>query len=890
MSLLPRLRRGIAGLLLLNLMVSCGGGDEPSGGISSPPLAYTGLRSAATITEENIRSVAYESWEGIELGHVIQDFYLSPATFPIGEFSVTRRGPVSGSSTVTSNIALEGDGRVDVLFEEWSDGAGSINGRIRYTIARCSNCSAVNRLDITFDNLRVTTTGSQPEENESVTFAGTATTDIPTTSLPDENATHWLINVVVEDHIENRRTWIENLRMTQRQSISADLHIQRERTEEYSGRVFIDNFGYVDVQTETPLRTSTDSVVSTPYEGGPLLLKGSTASDVDVSIVPLSSVFAAIVLDVNHDGVPDKSARVEWTSAWDEVVASPPTKPNVVAGLNPKSAVGSSTRLNAMMSYDSDGDFLEFRWKMVFDPPGSKVALQGTNTPMPVFVPDVVGEYTFSVDISDGVNHTTDWVVVNVVLPDRLESTQAFSLFTLPRATTVGTKVELDGTPSYVSHVPERQQADRFEWRLRRTPAGSRASILFQNTPQDARVSFVPDLPGFYEIEMVASFSSHGYYTVTTNRKIAVDNPLPVLDSASMVIPGAIPEDPAIGDLNGDNRPDIALRFRDGSVAVLYADPQGGFDAPVPVEWMPINRPQDGLRIEDMDNDGRRDLIFATASDFIILKQIDTNLVLRQYPRSPPCLTNYASRMDIADINGDGLLDLVDFRSCFDSTTTELRSEAFVYLQNQAGYDSPISSTLPVAAGYFFDLDGNGRSNFVTIRTNFSNMFLEIMEGQSDGTLHGTQSIDIPDHYISGNIQALDFSGDGRLDIVIIAGDLEVLEQQADGSFGPLKLIPSTSLGGGSSLEPVSIQLLAEVTGDGLIDLLDATHLIPGTDNGYYPTKIALPSIPFNQLIDLNGDSVLDFMSYSLYLDSLGVEGVRLLFTFPRATLSPSGT
>ena len=58
--------------------------------------------------------------------------------------------------------------------------------------------------------------------------------------------------------------------------------------------------------------------------------------------------------------------------------------------------------LDASASNDPDGDNLNFRWKLLRRPTGSKNKLIGSNTAIASFVPDVVGLYVAEVSIKDG--------------------------------------------------------------------------------------------------------------------------------------------------------------------------------------------------------------------------------------------------------------------------------------------------------------------------------------------------------------------------------------------------------------------------------------------------------------------------------------------------------
>ncbi len=77
--------------------------------------------------------------------------------------------------------------------------------------------------------------------------------------------------------------------------------------------------------------------------------------------------------------------------------------PIVDAGYTQIAAVNSKVILNSGVCYDPDREPIQkYRWKMIEKPAGSKAKLKNRHSPFPSFVPDQVGRYVFTLQVSDG--------------------------------------------------------------------------------------------------------------------------------------------------------------------------------------------------------------------------------------------------------------------------------------------------------------------------------------------------------------------------------------------------------------------------------------------------------------------------------------------------------
>jgi hypothetical protein len=193
--------------------------------------------------------------------------------------------------------------------------------------------------------------------------------------------------------------------------------------------------------------------------------------------------------------------------------------------------------------------------------------------------------------------------------------------------------------------------------------------------------------------------------------------------AAVNVVTGGQPNQVVVGDLNGDGKPDLVLadQSASGNAIVLLQDPAhpGHFLAPVD---LPTGNVTASVAIGDVNGDGKPDIV-ATAYD--ANGNNGAVYVFLQNPASPGTFLApvsfpagaQPSAVRIADMNGDGLPDLVVADQGPGSDGTGVAGVS-VLLQDPAHHGSflaPVTYATPwgaidVAVG---DLNGDGRPDLV---------------------------------------------------------------------------------------------------------------------------------------------------------------------------------
>ncbi len=258
---------------------------------------------------------------------------------------------------------------------------------------------------------------------------------------------------------------------------------------------------------------------------------------------------------------------------------------------------------------------------------------------------------------------------------------------------------------------------------------------------------------------------------------------------------GFSPVGVAIGDLDGDGRPDLAVADTTG-ISLLMQNPAapGTFLAATTIRVG--NGGTSAVAIADLDGDGRADLVASTSSG--------VNVYL-QDPTSPgrflSAVTYKAGEQPIfiaiQDLNGDGRPDfaVANYGTPDDGSTASLS----VLLQSTSGagaflpttnYSTGIRSSVVVAA----DLNGDGKADIVVANSgdlSGSSVSVLLQDPLSPGTFQPAKN-----YAGSGVITCVavgDMNGDNKPDLVIVDSGIVIrLQDPANpGQFLPPVVIAS---------------------------------------------------------------------------------------------------
>src|SRR5262249_45168341 len=343
--------------------------------------------------------------------------------------------------------------------------------------------------------------------------------------------------------------------------------------------------------------------------------------------------------------------------------------------------------------------------------------------------------------------------------------------------------------------------------------------ILTEQSQERTSSLAVADLNGDGILDIMAANPGTNSFSFLMGRGNGsfVDPVVTQLDfSPALVVTGQFNDDNGDGKIDQRDNPDLAfLNARGETVSIFLGDGRGGFtervnrDATGNIIPLRSGNSPTGLSVADVNGDNVPDLQVGNAfGDVLTLlgNGDGTFQAARRAGRDVP--------LAAADFNGDGVTDALVVNSALDQVSVQLRvpgTDAFmqggVIGTADAGLQAPVA---PVLA----DLNGDGLSDMVFANSGVNTVTVFLRQADGSSGRRSFFAVTAP-----AGFSVRDLNSDGIPDLIVAnrgSNDVSILFGQGQGPAWTLITGPRIRAGNG----PISADVIPDTNGDRVADLM----------------------------------------------------------------------
>ncbi len=308
----------------------------------------------------------------------------------------------------------------------------------------------------------------------------------------------------------------------------------------------------------------------------------------------------------------------------------------------------------------------------------------------------------------------------------------------------------------------------------------SQTVSVFKNTSSSGTVSFaskqdlstsnptsvaIGDLDGDGKPELVVGNGL--YITVTVFRNTSTSGAVSFAAKQDFTT-GSNPHDIAIGDLDGDGKPElVTANYGSNTISVFRNTSSSGTVSFVAKQDFTTGAQPFSVSIGDLDGDGKQDLTVPNSGSTTvsILKNTSSFGMINFADKNDLTTGSYPTHVAIGDLDGDGMPDLAVTNSS--STISVLRNtgsfDAIAFASKQDFTTG--SSNQGVAIG---DLNGDGKPDLAAVNSHYQINTVSVLRNTGSS---GTVSFASKQDFTTGNypirVVIGDFDGDGQSDLAV---------------------------------------------------------------------------------------------------------------------------